>query len=242
MLSRLEKASEIGATLLIFGAIALGVYSNVQEKRAEDASRLPKEVTGAKAFTRWTTNLKNKGVNIEVQSFKLVEEQEAFDSKSLQVFDPEDSEAVQLMAQMFALPKDKHSHIALSPDEKLLLDYRFRETPGAHQKATLYGEKDGKLIKASILECKAYQNCYFDRAYFLSNEKFILHEFSLKNPDPNTLVSPNSTAIYSLKTYIVELDTNKMRTYESEAFELDLASWIERNMPKQPMEQVGNTQ
>ncbi len=238
MLLKLEKAGEVSATLLIFGAIALGVYSNVQEKRAEDASRLPRDITSAKLFTRWTTNLKNKGVDIEVQSFKLVEEQEAFDSMSLEVFALGNSGAKQLMTQVFALPKDKHSHIAISPDEKLLLDYRFNEAPNAHQKAILYGEKDGKLIKALILECKAYQNCYFDRAYFLTDEKFVIHEFSLKEPNPNVLTPANSQAPYSIKTYIVDLGANKMRTYESETFDLNLAEWIERNKPKQDLDQV----
>jgi len=75
-------------------------------------------------------------------------------------------------------------HVIFSPSKRIYLDYRNISREGYKpNEVHLYGLKEDKIIDARILECVNDKNCYFDRAYFLDNDVFVVHEMSLANQD-----------------------------------------------------------
>jgi hypothetical protein len=212
----------------LFSTIGFSVYLNLKEKAAIDESRLPTKVAEDRAFLRWITNLKNKEIEIDADEFSLIEEREAYNAGIMRVYSLEEEGKKEFLEDTLAKHKDL-SHIAFSPSETLFLDYRDVIQEKA-QKIRLFGLKENKIIDIDIIECSVEKNCYFDRAYFLTNDYFVIHEISLANKeDP---CSRSEICTHTIKTHLVDLINNKIRTYTSKEKQLNLQEWITKNSPK----------
>ena len=66
-------------TVSILALVVVGVASNYYEQISIDKSKLPSKVEDSTGFQRWITNLKNKGVEIEADNFRFVEENEIYE-------------------------------------------------------------------------------------------------------------------------------------------------------------------
>jgi hypothetical protein len=219
---------KILVTLGLFLSIGGGVYLNLKEEAAINESRLPAKVAEDRAFLRWITNLKNKGIDADTDEFSLLEEREAYNTGIMRVYSTDEPDKKKLLEDTLAKHKDLY-HVAFSPSESLFLDYRDIPQVGA-QKVRLFGLEDNKIIDARIIECFVDTNCYFDRAYFMTNKYFIVQEISLANKEDTC--PKDEVCKHTLKVHLVDLINNKIRTYVSEEKMLNLQEWINRNSPE----------
>ncbi len=214
----------------IFLLIALGAAININKQLSIDQSKLPEKVEEDKGFQRWITNLKNKGLDfVDADEFTLVEEVEIYNTKWMQVYSF-DEPGVQVafeqtLAQHQDLPK-----VIFSPSERMFIDYRHKERDGYKaNEVHFYGARDDKIIDARILDCSVRANCYFDRAYFLSNDVFVISEFS-RNVDKKDVSIPNcpldTECTYTIKIHVIDLINNSRLVYESKPFNIVLAQVI----------------
>jgi len=221
---------------LIFILIGLGVYSNITEQAAVDNSKLPSKVEDDRNFQRWITNLKNKDLIIDADEFNLKEETEIYNTKWIKVASIEEEGKQEEFNQ--TIEKNKNiKQIVYSPSEREFLDYRhsIRDTISPNSdfyqpnEVRFYGQKEDKIIEARILDCSLRANCYFDRAYFLSNDVFVITEFS-RNIDKKDTTTPecpiNQTCTYTIKLHLIDLVNNSKYTYESKTLELNLEKMI----------------
>jgi hypothetical protein len=221
---KLDKYLVIGIFLLI----ALGVYSNVNEQHAVDQTKLPEKVEDSKGFQRWITNLKNKGLeDIDADEFRLQEENEIYNTKWIKVYSADDPDRKAEYEETLENHKDLKK-VVFSPSEREFIDHRY-EYRGeyAPNEAHFYGQKDDKIIDARILDCSTRANCYFDRAFFLTNDLFVITEFSRnihKHDDEAPLCSISESCTYTFKVHVIDLINNQRLVYESEPFE---AIWEE---------------
>ncbi len=227
----LRKPSNNSLKVLSLLGLSLGVlavvYINLQEKAAVNESRLPEKVATERYFNRWLTNLKNKDVEIEGKEFFFIEEREALSMSVLKVYSVEDpikKEQLDLALQNL----QDTSHVAFAPNNRIFLDYRdeFKDgfLPG---QVRLFGQKENKIIEARIVDCYTPHNCYFDRAYFLTNDYFVIHEVSLA--DKLDLCTREEVCAHTFKTHLVDLINNKVKTYYSEEKLFSINAWIDRN-------------
>ncbi len=120
--------------------------------------------------------------------------------------------------------------IVFSPNERVFVDYR--NIPRGNVLANevrLYGLKEDKIIDARVLDCSVRANCYFDRAYFLDNDVFVITEFSrdIDKKDTTTpLCSIDELCTYTVKLHLIDLVHNKRLVYVSKTYELILSEWI----------------
>jgi len=218
--------------LLIIG----GVYSNVKEQQSVDDSKLPPKVEDERSFQRWITNLKNKDIEVKADEFRLLEKNEIYNSKWIKVSSIDEEGKKEEFERTIAENKDI-KHIVFSPSEREFLDYRnqVKETispngePYKENEVRFYGQKEDKILEARILDCSARANCYFDRAYFLSNDLFVITEFSrnIDKKDTTTPVCPiNQVCTYTIKLHLVDLINNARYIYESKPLEINLQELI----------------
>lgn len=230
MFNKINKDYFIIGIVLVL--ISIGVYSNVREQQAVDKSKLPDKVESERAFQRWITNLKNKKIVIDADEFNLKEETEIYNTKWIKVASVEEPGKQEEFNQ--TIEKNKNiKGIVYSPSEREFLDYRpiTRDTisPNGNyyqsNEVRFYGLKDNKIIEARILDCSVRANCYFDRAYFISNDLFVITEFS-RNIDKKDVTTPecpiNQGCTYTIKLHLVDLINNSKLTYESKPLELNL--------------------
>ncbi len=228
----LKRRMPILLVIAIFALIGLGVFSNIMEQRAIDRSKLPSKVEEGRGFQRWITNLKNKDIDVSADDFRLLEENEIYNTKWLKVTSmdvPGEKEAFEkTLAESQNVPK-----IVFSPSEREFIDYRNEVRgispngePFAANEVRFYGQKEDKIIDARILDCSVRANCYFDRAYFLSNDLFVISEFS-RNIDKKDQTTPlclmNETCTYTVKIHLIDLINNSRLVYESKPLQLNLA-------------------
>ena len=93
----------------------------------------------------------------------------------------------------------------------------------------LYGLKEDKILDARVLDCSVKGNCYFDRAYFLDNDVFVISEFSrnINKKDPAaTECMVTDTCTYTIKIHVVDMVHNKRLVYESKPFDTVLSDLI----------------
>jgi len=212
----------------IFGLVAIGAGINVYENLSTDRSKLPDKVEKAKGFQRWITNLKNKGLEeIEADGFVLVEENEIYNTTWMKVSSFEKNE------QEFYENIESHKDIKrviFSPSDRLYIDYRNEKRNGYEQnEVQFYGVRDDKIIDSRVVDCSTRANCYFDRAYFLSNDVFVISEFSRnihKKDEAAPICSGNDVCEYTIKIHVVDLINNSRLVYESIPIELVLNEWI----------------
>lgn len=211
--------------ILILIFVAVGVYSNVKEQRLIDHSKLPSKVEESVGFQRWITNLRNKGLATEADEFMLAEENEIYNTKWLNIYSL-DEPGKQVEYNDYISSHKNIKKIVFSPSEHEFLDYRNVERDGYFpNEVHFYGLKEDKIIDARILDCSARANCYFDRAYFLSNDLFVISEIS-RDMDKKDTSTPscdiNSICTYTIKLHLIDLINNKRYVYESKPFEVNL--------------------
>ncbi len=223
-----EKFKKIATFILvpaIFLLVGSTVYLNLAEQRAVDRSKLPEKVEMSKGFQKWITNLKNEDFDIEADEFRLVEENEIYNTKWMKIYSmdepgvPEELDRVLLSAR-------NQEHVVYSPSDRHFVDYRPESRDGYLQnEVRFYGQKEDKVIDARILDCSIRANCYFDRAYFLDNDVFVISEIS-RNIDKKDEISPpcdnTMDCEYTFKIHLIDLINNKRWVYESNPFMLIL--------------------
>jgi len=220
--NNLDKIA-VGLILLLTAA---GVYSNILQHKAVDQSKLPEKVEENRGFQRWITNLKNKEMDIEADEFRLKEENEIYNTKWMKVYSVDDESAKKAYEETLEEMKDIKK-VIFSPSEREFLDYREIERDDYKpNEVRFYGQKDDKIIDARVVDCSTRGNCYFDRAFFLDNDLFVVTEISRtidkRDQDaPDCLVEEKCE--YSFKLHLIDLINNQRLVYESEPFTAILA-------------------
>lgn len=210
--------------------ITATVYINFAKQNAVDRSKLPSKVEESSGFQRWITNLKNKNLDfVDADEFRLLEENEIYNTKWIKIYSIEESSRKEEFESMIAQHKEL-PHVVFSPSERMFLDYRYElRDEYEPNEAHLYGLKEDKIIDARILDCSARANCYFDRAYFLDNDVFVISEFS-RNFDKKVEDIPycaiGDACTYTIKVHVVDLINNKRWVYESSPFDINLEEMI----------------
>ncbi len=207
--------------VLILGTVAATVYVNVQKELAIDHSKLPEKVESYGSFQKWITNAKNHGIDISADDFRLKEENEVYNSQWIKVYSIDDPTQKALFDKTLQ-EHENLQHVSWSPSKRIFIDYRYMVrgdyTP---DQARLYGQKEDKILDARILTCLSEANCYFDRAYFLDNDVFVISEFSRTVNKGDLNIQPCSleqVCEYSFKEHVIDLINNKRLIYESKPF------------------------
>lgn len=221
--------------VLVFILIGSGVLINVIQQRAVDQSKLPSKVEDDRSFQRWVTNLRNNDLVVEADAFNLIEENEIYNTKWMRV-NSLDVEEEKIKFEKILEEHKNLKHVVFSPSDREFIDFRHEERdigpsdkPFAANEVRFYGQKEDKVIDARILDCSVRANCYFDRAYFLSNDLFVITEFSrdIDKKDtqtPECLISDICT--YTVKLHLIDLINNQRLVYESNSFDINLAELI----------------
>jgi len=216
--------------------IVAGVTSNVLEQKAVDNTKLPEKVEGERAFQRWITNLKNNKVEVAADDFKLKEETQIYNTKWIKITSIEEEGKQDEFNKTIQENRDI-KHIVFSPSEREFLDYRHEVrdslSPNGDyyqpNEVRFYGQKEDKIIDARILDCSLRANCYFDRGYFLSNDLFVITEFS-RNIDKKDTTAPecpiDQICTYTIKLHLIDLVKNSKLTYESKSMDINLNELI----------------
>ena len=230
---RLEVAAIF---LLVIAGAGINVYQNL----SVDDEKLPDKVEHSDGFQRWITNLKNKGMDfVEADEFRFIEENEIYNTKWLTISSLDEDgkqEEFENTLKAHLIQTDVTDELTpikgviFAPNENMFIDYRNGEKDGYDSnEARLYGLKEDKIIDARILDCSIRANCYFDRAYFLSNDVFVVSEFSRaidKKDKDAPICTIDQKCTYSIKLHLIDLINNKRWVYESESFDIILTEWI----------------
>lgn len=221
------KTNLILATGIMLLVIA-GVGLNIRQKLKVDNKRLPQIVADSKGFTKWNTNLKNKGQNIEVQDFKLVETSEVFNTKWTSVSSIREPAGKALFEKTLAENKDLKK-VAFSPNKQQFVDYRT-ENRGTYLvgQVRFYGLRDSdKVVDSKALGCYTRANCYFDRGYFVNDDVFVVDEISLDAPKNSDSACPmTSDCDYTFKLHLIDVKNNKHYLYVSTPRNFNLTTLI----------------
>ena len=215
--------------LIIFIATTFGVYLNIEKQRSIDKSKLPEKVEESRLFQRWITNLKNHDLDIDADDFKLKEENEIYNTTWMAVYSIDDPEQKALYEKTLEEHKNLDK-VVFSPNGRIFVD--FRNVPRDNIMANevrVYGLKEDKIIDARVLDCSTKGNCYFDRAYFLDNDVFVISEFSRNIDKKDSTVADcpiTQKCLYTIKLHVVDLVHNKRAIYVSEPFEAILSDLI----------------
>ena len=228
-MSKLKKVLIIICILIISLSVVLTVYVNYQKQRAQDNSKLPPKVEISKGFQKWITNLKNKGFDVSADDFKLKEENEIYNTKWVKVFSY-DNDDIKKVFEETLKNNSESKQIVYSPSGRQFIDYRaLVRGDYLSNEARYYGLRDEKILDARILDCSTKANCYFDRAYFLDNDVFVISEFS-RDIDKNSSVTKQclntDLCEYSVKVHVIDLNNNKRFVYESNVLNIILSKVI----------------
>lgn len=216
-------------TVAIFFLIVAGVYVNIKKQQAVDSSKIPQKVELSRQFQRWITNLKNKSINVSADDFTLVEKNEIYNTRWMTVYSMDDpvkkAEYENTLKTMSGV-----DGVVFSPSGRELIDYR-NQVRGDYlpNQVHFYGQKEDKIIDARLLDCISEANCYFDRAYFLDNDVFVISEISRNFTKKDTSVpvcTIDSPCTYTIKLHVINLIKNSRFVYESKPFEDVLSKLI----------------
>lgn len=195
-------------------SIAVGVYSNVLEQKSIDRSKLPQKVEENNGFQRWITNLKKKEIETEADEFRLIEENEVYNTKWMKVYSADDEKMSKEYEKILENNRNIEK-VIYSPSDRIFIDFRFEPRDGYDAGEVRYfGQSDDKIIDLRALGCKNKTNCYFDRGYFLENDLFVVSELSL-SLNENQRCKRNEECLYTFKIHVVDLKHNKRLIYES---------------------------
>ena len=214
---------------IILLSVAGGVFLNIKQQASIDRSKLPAKVEQDRLFQRWITNIKNHDFELEADEFRLKEENEIYNTTWMNVYSSDDPKQMELYEKTIQEHKDVEK-VIFNPNGRVFVD--FRNIPRGEVMANevrLYGLKEDKILDARVLDCSIKGNCYFDRAYFLDNDVFVISEFSrnINKKDPHTTeCSVSETCTYTIKIHVVDMVHNKRLVYESESFEAILSDLI----------------
>ena len=195
------------------------------QQRAVTNAKLQPEIALSGGFQRWITNLKNKGLQVEGDEFRLLESTAVFNSQWLKVASlntPGEEDIYNNTLKSM----QKVKKVVFSPDNTAFVDYRNEVREGAlPTQVKYYGLKGDKVLDANVIDCSALANCYFDRAYFIDNDTFVVSEFSrnIDKKDTTAAVCKTSeTCTYTIKVHVVNLLTNSRLEYQSKPMDLVL--------------------
>jgi hypothetical protein len=217
---KLTKAHLFFLGALVF--VGIGLYSNIAQQAAKDRTKLPLKVEDSSGFQRWITNLKKKGLTIEADEFKLYEEVEVYNTKWMHVYSIDD--VTQKAALDTALAAYRNTpKIVYSPSDREFIDFRNIDRDGyTADEVHFYGQKEDKILDLRALSCLKEANCLFERAYFLSNDVFVVIELSRDitkntvNPAPCSL---DQSCSYTFKIHLIDLINNSRSIYVSKPFD-----------------------
>lgn len=217
-------------TVSILALVVVGVASNYYEQISIDKSKLPSKVEDSTGFQRWITNLKNKGVEIEADNFRFVEENEIYNTKWMRVYSADNPETESKFKQIVSEYQER-SKIAFSPSNRQFVDYRQElrnselepEISFDPNEIRYFGQRDDKILEARVVDCSIGSNCYFDRAFFLpdSNDVFVVTELSRNILDTDINNPPcdlEKECEYVFKVHVIDLINNSRTIYKSQPF------------------------
>jgi hypothetical protein len=214
--------STIFLLITIFGATAL----NYKQDKDVDRTKIPRKLELNKSFQKWITNLKNRDLNLEADEFRLKEENEIYNTKWMTVYNIDDP-GVKAQYDVNIVKYTDTKKVVYSPSDRQFIDYRSEPRDGYEaNQIHYYGLRDDKLLDARLLDCSTNLNCYFDRAYFLDNDVFVVSEISRnldKRADNIPPCSIDGVCTYSIKIHLVDLNKNSRLVYESLPFDINLA-------------------
>ena len=211
-------ASIIIAIVLL---VAAATYINAAEKGRGFDKTLPAKIIQNTDHRIWITGLNDKGISVLPDSFVYLERSEIYTTSRLSVFSPREPET-QEQYNANLLESDSVEGIIFSPDGKQFID--IRNIPRRGYNATdvrYYGTREDKIIDARFAECYYKFNCYYDNAYFINNDTFVVYEISQytseKGEKPKDCLDTGECE-YTFKIHLVNLNTNSRVIYESPAF------------------------
>jgi len=147
----------------------------------------------------------------------------------MNVYSSDDPKQMELYEKTIEEHKDVEK-VIFNPNGRVFVDFRnaARGEVMANE-VRLYGLKEDKILDARVLDCSVKGNCYFDRAYFLDNDVFVISEFSrnINKKDPaaaECMVTDMCT--YTIKIHVVDMIHNKRLVYESKPFDTVLSDLI----------------
>lgn len=227
MFKKLDKQAFL-LSLVLFILVGVGVYINLAKQWAVDRSKIPEKVELNKGFQRWITNLKNDKVDISADDFRLLEENEIYNTKWITVHSLDEEGIKDTFENIIDLHKNtansNEKKIIFSPSGKQFIDYRNEDRDGYKiNEVHYYGLRDDKILDARILDCSVRANCYFDRAYFLDNDVFVISEVSrnINKKDTTSIECSRETiCTYTVKLHIIDLNRNSRLVYESKPFDV----------------------
>ena len=225
----MKKRLDVILISVIFLASTFGLLLNIQKQKSIDRSKIPMRLEEYRMFQRWITKLKNDGMDIEADEFRLKEENEIYNTTWMKVYSIEDPKQKTLYDETMK-EHENIKKVVFSQNKRFFVDYRnIPRGDVLANEVRLYGLKEDKIIDAKVLDCSTKGNCYFDRAYFLDNDVFVVSEFSRdidkKSPTvENCSVTQKCT--YTIKLHVVDLVHNKRAVYVSEPFEAVLSDLI----------------
>ena len=225
----MNKKLTILLTTAIFLLICGGVFLNVKQQLAVDESKLPEKLEANNLFQRWITNLKNNDVDVGADDFRLFEEAEIYNTMWVTIKSIDDPGVEEWFENELLTHKDLNK-VVFSPSDKEFID--FRHTLRAQyniNEVRFLGQKEDKVLDSKVVDCSIRANCYFDRAYFLDNDVFVVTEISRnidKHDDTSELCPIDEMCTYTIKLHLIDLIQNKRLVYESNPFDIVLAKLI----------------
>ncbi|MFH1648479.1 MAG: hypothetical protein ABIA11_01960 [Patescibacteria group bacterium] len=216
-------------TSILFILVTTGVFSNIKQQLAVDESKLPEKLEANNLFQRWITNLKNNDVDVGADDFRLFEEAEIYNTMWVTIKSIDDPGVEEWFSNELLIHQDLDK-VVFSPSDKEFID--FRHTPRGEyniNEVRFLGQKEDKILDSKVVDCSIRANCYFDRAYFLDNDVFVVTEISRnihKHDDTSELCPIDEICTYTVKLHLIDLIQNKRLVYESNPFDVVLAKLI----------------
>lgn len=204
--------------LLIAIVIAIGVSINLHKQYSVDRTKIPFKLESHSRFQRWLSNLEEKGLDLEADKFRYLEDNNIFNTiwTSTESIDDDNSRKI-YEENMALLLTFKES--AKSPNEREIVNFspvdRFGFLPN---EVFFYGLREDRILRTKIVDCSLDTNCNFHRAAFIDNHVFFIMELSLKsfnNPNFKTCAL-DEVCEYTFKVHLVDLNNNSRTVYESE--------------------------
>ena len=216
-------------TSILFILVTTGVFSNIKQQLAVDESKLPEKLEANNLFQRWITNLKNNDVDVGADDFRLFEEAEVYNTMWVTIKSIDDP-GVEEWFNEELLTHQGLDKVVFSPSDKEFIDLRhvLRGEYNINEVRFL-GQKEDKILDSKVVDCSIRANCYFDRAYFLDNDVFVVTEISRnihKHDDTAELCPIDEICTYTIKLHLIDLIQNKRLVYESNPFDIVLAKLI----------------
>lgn len=197
--------------------IATGVSYNIYKQNSVDKTKIPTKLETNSRFQRWLSNLKEKGLDLDADSFRFKEENNIFNTiwTSTESIDNEVSRKTyeQNMKDLEVFKQTEKS-----PNEEEIVNFAPTERFGfTSNQVFFYGLREDRILKTKIAECQPISGCNFHRASFLDNHVFFVMELSPKDYDKNNpkVCSPDDLCNYTFKVHLVDLINNSRSVYES---------------------------